>query len=157
VKQIILDAYEQGRMLAVLSFVRMLLEPAMGSRVFRPPNPWLTAILGLLVEIYNLDNIKTGLKFEVSACGVGEQRGGCLSSLVGCPTGGQQCGLGCSRVGGSCAVQAWPSRQMTGLLDRRRRCAVPPAPLPQCRPLSLSLHAADFMPTACVPVRVCAG
>lgn len=38
-------------MLAVLSFVRMLLEPAMDSRVFRPPNPWLMAILALLVEV----------------------------------------------------------------------------------------------------------
>lgn len=65
VKGIILEAYEQGKMLAVLSFVRMLLEPAMDSRIFRPPNPWLMAIMALLVEIYNLDNIKTGLKFEV--------------------------------------------------------------------------------------------
>ena len=113
-------------MLAVLSFVRMLLEPAMDSKVggrgeeaggvlgvvvpgasaacavewigctacyssctrttvsrpsypltphtptcptqvFRPPNPWVMAILALLVEVYNLDNIKTGLKFEVRA------------------------------------------------------------------------------------------
>jgi hypothetical protein len=54
-------------MLAVLSFVRMLLEPAMDSRVFRPPSPWIMALLALLVEVYNLDNIKTGLKFEVGA------------------------------------------------------------------------------------------
>jgi CCR4-NOT transcription complex subunit 1 len=65
VKATILEAYEQGKMLAVLSFVRMLLEPAMDSKVFRPPNPWVMAILALLVEVYNLDNIKTGLKFEV--------------------------------------------------------------------------------------------
>ena len=69
IKAIILQAYEQGKMLAVLSWVRMLLEPAMDSRVFRPPNPWVMAILALLVEIYNLDNIKTGLKFEVGAAG----------------------------------------------------------------------------------------
>ena len=71
VKQTILDAYEQGKMLAVLSFVRMLLEPAMGSRIFRPPNPWLMSLLALLVEVYNLDNIKTGLKFEVGVWGGG--------------------------------------------------------------------------------------
>jgi CCR4-NOT transcription complex subunit 1 len=65
VKAVIVDAYEQGRMLAVLSFVRMLLEPAMSSRVFRPPNPWLMSILSLLVEVYHLDHLKTGLKFEV--------------------------------------------------------------------------------------------
>ena len=37
------------------------------TQVFRPPNPWVMAILALLVEVYNLDNIKTGLKFEVRA------------------------------------------------------------------------------------------
>ena len=34
-KLTILEAYEQGKMLAVLSFVRMLLEPAMDSKVRR--------------------------------------------------------------------------------------------------------------------------
>lgn len=64
-------------MLAVLSFVRMLLEPAMDSRVFRPPSPWLMAIMALLVEVYNLDNIKTGLKFEVrGGWGLGALMGG---------------------------------------------------------------------------------
>lgn len=33
-KATILEAYEQGKMLAVLSFVRMLLEPAMDSKVW---------------------------------------------------------------------------------------------------------------------------
>ena len=62
----IMAAYEQGRMLAVLSFVRMMLEPAADSRVFRPPNPWVLGLLSLLAEIYNLEGLKTGLKFEVS-------------------------------------------------------------------------------------------
>jgi len=41
-------------------------------QVFRPPNPWVMAILALLVEVYNLDNIKTGLKFEVRVAGACE-------------------------------------------------------------------------------------
>lgn len=65
VKATIINAYEEGKMLAVLSFIRQLLDPAMDSKVFRPPNPWVMAICALLAEIYNLDNLKTGLKFEV--------------------------------------------------------------------------------------------
>jgi CCR4-NOT transcription complex subunit 1 len=65
VKATIIKAYEEGKMLAVLSFIRQLLDPAIDSKVFRPPNPWVMAICALLAEIYNLENLKTGLKFEV--------------------------------------------------------------------------------------------
>ena len=65
VKETIVDAYCQGMMLPVLSFVRNMLEPCATSVAFRPPNPWTMAILSLLVEIYNLDGIRTSIKFEV--------------------------------------------------------------------------------------------
>lgn len=65
IKATIVEAYTQGKMLPVLSFVRNLLEPCAESKAFRPPNPWVMAILGLLAEIYNLDGIRTSLKFEV--------------------------------------------------------------------------------------------
>lgn len=65
IKSTIIDAYEQGRMLPILSFVRNLLEPCSESKVFRPPNPWVMAILALLAEIYHLEGIRTSLKFEV--------------------------------------------------------------------------------------------
>lgn len=65
IKATIIDAFEGGRMLPVLSFVRNLLEPCADSKAFRPPNPWVMAILGLLAEIYHLEGIRTSLKFEV--------------------------------------------------------------------------------------------
>ena len=65
VKAIIIEAYEGGRMLPVLSFVRNLLEPCSDSKAFRPPNPWVMAILSLLAEIYQMEGLKTSLKFEV--------------------------------------------------------------------------------------------
>ena len=65
VKATIIEAYEGGRMLPVLSFVRNLLEPCSDSKAFRPPNPWVVAILSLLAEIYQMDGLKTSLKFEV--------------------------------------------------------------------------------------------
>ena len=49
-KATILGAYEAGRMTAVLPFVRLLLEPCMDSKVFKPPNPWVMGILALLVR-----------------------------------------------------------------------------------------------------------
>lgn len=65
IKQTILRAYSQGMMLPILSFVRHLMEPCATSIAFKPPNPWTMAILALLVEVYNLDGIRTSIKFEV--------------------------------------------------------------------------------------------
>lgn len=50
IKAAVLSAYEQGKMLAVLSFVRMLLDPVMDSRIFKPPNPWVMGICSLLAS-----------------------------------------------------------------------------------------------------------
>ena len=64
-KALLLDAYTQGAMIAVIPFVGKVLEPARGSRIFAPPNPWTVAILGLLAEIYGHPELKLNLKFEV--------------------------------------------------------------------------------------------
>ena len=42
-----------------------VLEPCKDSRVFKPPNPWLQAILALVAEIYSQDKLKLNLKFEI--------------------------------------------------------------------------------------------
>mmetsp|Transcript_10455 Transcript_10455/g.28626 ORF Transcript_10455/g.28626 Transcript_10455/m.28626 type:complete len:1846 (+) Transcript_10455:184-5721(+) len=65
IKQNILNAYSKGMMLPILSFVRHLMEPCATSVAFRPPNPWTMAVLALLVEVYNLEGIRTSIKFEV--------------------------------------------------------------------------------------------
>lgn len=65
IKQTIVMAYQKGMMLPILSFVRNLLEPCAASIAFRPPSPWTMAILSVLVEIYNLEGIRTSIKFEV--------------------------------------------------------------------------------------------
>ena len=64
VKGLILDAYEAGRMIAVIPFVAKILEPAKDNFVFKPPNPWTAAILALLAEIYLDRDLKLNLKFE---------------------------------------------------------------------------------------------
>jgi len=64
-KTIIYNAFENGRMIAVIPFVAKLLEACKNSKVFKPPNPWLMAILSLIMEIYSEQDLKLNLKFEV--------------------------------------------------------------------------------------------
>lgn len=66
-KDCLFDAYQRGRMIAVVPFVHKVLEGAKHSLIFRPPNPWTMAILSLLVEIYTLggDKLKLPIRFEV--------------------------------------------------------------------------------------------
>ncbi|ONK63797.1 uncharacterized protein A4U43_C07F19040 [Asparagus officinalis] len=64
-KALIIEAYEKGLMIAVIPFTSKILEPSQSSLAYRPPNPWTMGILGLLVEIYNLPNLKMNLKFDI--------------------------------------------------------------------------------------------
>ncbi|KAK9292677.1 hypothetical protein L1049_020655 [Liquidambar formosana] len=64
-KSLIIEAYEKGLMIAVIPFTSKILEPCQSSLAYRPPNPWTMAILGLLVEIYALPNLKMNLKFDI--------------------------------------------------------------------------------------------
>jgi len=64
-KILIVQAYERGLMIAVIPFTSKILEPCQSSIAYRPPNPWTMGILSLLVEIYNLPNLKMNLKFDI--------------------------------------------------------------------------------------------
>ncbi|GJQ08903.1 hypothetical protein GpartN1_g694.t1 [Galdieria partita] len=64
-KYILLDAYSRGRLIAAIPFTAKVLDSCKKSKIFRPPNPWLMAILSLLKELYNLPDLKLNLKFEV--------------------------------------------------------------------------------------------
>ncbi|CAL5366920.1 unnamed protein product [Camellia sinensis] len=73
-KSLIIEAFEKGLMIAVIPFTSKvqvakrltgILEPCQSSLAYQPPNPWTMAILGLLVEIYALPNLKMNLKFDI--------------------------------------------------------------------------------------------
>jgi len=66
-KQCLWDAYQRGRLIAVMPFVHKVLEGGRQSLLFRPPNPWIQAVLALMVEIYTLggDRLKLPVRFEV--------------------------------------------------------------------------------------------
>eukprot|EP00928_Gymnodinium_smaydae_P097823 TRINITY_DN894_c1_g2_i1.p1 TRINITY_DN894_c1_g2~~TRINITY_DN894_c1_g2_i1.p1 ORF type:complete len:2458 (+),score=390.25 TRINITY_DN894_c1_g2_i1:119-7492(+) len=64
-KYILIDAFENGSLTAVLPLVCKILEGVQKSKVYKPPNPWTLAIMGLLSEIHDVPNLRTNLMFEV--------------------------------------------------------------------------------------------
>ena len=64
-KAIIYEAYEKGKMVAVIPFVHKVLEQCRESKVYGPDNPWIKGILTLLAEIYRLEGLKMNICFEI--------------------------------------------------------------------------------------------
>lgn len=64
-KDLLLEGFESNRLIVAIPFVCKTLEPCSKSRVFRSPNPWLMAVIGLLAELYHFADLKLNLKFEI--------------------------------------------------------------------------------------------
>ncbi|KAF9576644.1 hypothetical protein EC968_006992 [Mortierella alpina] len=64
-KELLIEGYDTNRLIVVIPFVCKVLEQCNKSKVFRPPNPWLVAILRLLVELIQFADLKLQLKFEI--------------------------------------------------------------------------------------------
>lgn len=64
-KDLLIEGYEHGRLTVAIPFVCKTLEPCANSKVFRPPNPWLMAVISLLAELYHFAELKSILKFEI--------------------------------------------------------------------------------------------
>lgn len=64
-KNLLLEGYDTQRLIVIIPFICKVLEQCSESRVFRPPNPWLMAILRLMVELYEFADLKLNLKFEI--------------------------------------------------------------------------------------------
>lgn len=64
-KELLYSAYEAGRLIACVAFVAKILEACKDSRVFAPPNPWVMGLMGALKDLYDLQDLKLNLKFEV--------------------------------------------------------------------------------------------
>lgn len=65
IKALLIDAYERGRLIAVVPFVAKVLDCAANSRIFRPPNPWTMMVLGILAEMHPIADLKLNIKFEI--------------------------------------------------------------------------------------------
>ena len=64
-KELLLQGYETGKLIAVAPFLAKTLEGAKSSVIFRPPNPWLMGLLGVFRSVYNVEGLKMNIKFEV--------------------------------------------------------------------------------------------
>jgi CCR4-NOT transcription complex subunit 1 len=64
-KDLLIEGYDSGRLLVAIPFVCKTLEPCIKSQVFKPPNPWLMAVISLLAELYHFAELKLNLKFEI--------------------------------------------------------------------------------------------
>jgi CCR4-NOT transcription complex subunit 1 len=64
-KDLLIEGYDNGRLIVAIPFVCKTLEPCARSNVFRPPNPWLMAVVSLLAELYHFAELKLNLKFEI--------------------------------------------------------------------------------------------
>ncbi|GMH87968.1 hypothetical protein TL16_g11021, partial [Triparma laevis f. inornata] len=64
-KELLYQGYETGRLIAVTPFVAKILEGAKNSVVFRPPNPWVMGLLSVFKSLYDVEDLKMNIKFEV--------------------------------------------------------------------------------------------
>lgn len=64
-KELLYQGYENGMLIAVTPFVAKTLDGAANSGVFRPPNPWLMGLLGVFRALYEVEDLKINIKFEV--------------------------------------------------------------------------------------------
>ena len=65
VKELLYQGYESGRLIAICPFVAKILEGAKSSVVFRPPNPWLMGLMAVLRDLYDIQELKMNIKFEI--------------------------------------------------------------------------------------------
>jgi len=65
-KELVLEAYSNGKLIVVVPFVANVLEMSIHSkRIFKLPNPWMMAMLSLLKEVMEVDDLKLNLKFAI--------------------------------------------------------------------------------------------
>ncbi|KAE8230223.1 hypothetical protein CF326_g4782 [Tilletia indica] len=64
-KELLIEGHDSKRLILAIPFVCKILEQCAKSTVFTPPNPWLMAVLRLLVELYQFAELKLNLKFEI--------------------------------------------------------------------------------------------
>ena len=64
-KDLLIEGHATQRLLVAIPFTCKALIQAAHSKVFRPPNPWLMELLGLLSELYHHCELRLNLKFEI--------------------------------------------------------------------------------------------
>lgn len=65
VKFLLVEAFDFNTLNFIIPFVCKVLDQAQYSKIFRPPNPWILGVFGVLVELYECGDLKLNLKFEI--------------------------------------------------------------------------------------------
>ena len=65
VKDLLIQGYDNKRLIVAIPFVCNLIGACKDSVVFHPPNPWMVAILSLLAEFYHFAELRLNHKFEI--------------------------------------------------------------------------------------------
>ncbi|KAJ6249603.1 ccr4-not transcription complex [Anaeramoeba flamelloides] len=66
IRKIIIQSYQAGQLDVMITFVSNILNSAVESKYFKPPNPWLMSILKLYIEIVQLPNLKMNIQFAIN-------------------------------------------------------------------------------------------
>ena len=64
-KELLIEGWETSRLILVIPFTCEVLAQGVKSTVFKPPNPWVMEVIALLLELYDLPDLKIQQKFAV--------------------------------------------------------------------------------------------
>ena len=64
-RELIIDAYKNGKLYLIIVLVVKILEHTYKNKIFQPKNPWIQALLSLLLEIYTKPHLKQKIKEEI--------------------------------------------------------------------------------------------
>ncbi|KAI9762120.1 MAG: kinetochore-associated Ndc80 complex subunit ndc80 [Chaenotheca gracillima] len=64
-KDLLIEAYDTQRLIVIIPFTCKVLAQASKSLIFKPPNPWTMSIIAVLVELYDIAELRLQLKFEI--------------------------------------------------------------------------------------------
>jgi CCR4-NOT transcription complex subunit 1 len=64
-KELLIEGWETERLALVIKFTCAVLSEGVKSVVFKPPNPWVMEIISLLLELYDLPELKINQKFAI--------------------------------------------------------------------------------------------
>lgn len=64
-KTLLINGYEEDRLIVIIPFVCKVLDQSIKSVAFQPNNPWLMCIIHILSELYHKIDLKLTLKFEI--------------------------------------------------------------------------------------------
>ncbi|KAI9893478.1 MAG: hypothetical protein M1814_006775 [Vezdaea aestivalis] len=63
--ELLIEAHDSKRLLAVIPFVCKTMAQGVGTQVFKPTNAWVTKIIRQLIELYHHGDLKLNAKFEI--------------------------------------------------------------------------------------------